>query len=259
MALHRYICASCTKPWIRARVGLQNSNRIQRRYKYYIAPEGEQATPITGYYAGKRVLSLLTCASLTSAEMLKKRPSQAPNSPNDTSNNTASSAPATAQPTDPPKSQKELTLERARTVFGSKPGVRERRIEIEAASTEVAGIKVPPKPSEPDNCCMSGCVNCVWDMYRDEMEEWAEQSAKARAAIQAKREEAHGSGSMAGEPGSAGNIAVSMDEDGGGSESNWTAGPSEEKLFDDIPVGIREFMKTEKKLKQRHNAEKIPT
>ena len=190
--------------------------------------------------------------------MLKKGPSQAPTESNDTSNGTAPPAPAAPPPTDPPKSQKEITLERARTVFGSKPGVRERRVEIDAASKEVAGIRVPPKPSEPDNCCMSGCVNCVWDMYRDEMEEWAEQSAKARAAIQARREEAEGSGSMVAEQGSPTHVAVSMDDDGGGSETNWTEGAAEDKLFDDIPVGIREFMKTEKKLKQRHKAEEIP-
>ena len=96
-------------------------------------------------------------------------------------------------------------------------------------------------------------------MYRDEMEEWAEQSAKARAAIQAKREKAQGSGTMVAEQGSPIHVAVSMDDDGGGSETNWTESTGEEKLFDDIPVGIREFMKTEKKLKQRHKAEEIPT
>lgn len=242
MALRRYICASCAKPWTGSRFGLQNSDRLQRRYKYYIAPEGEQARPITGYYA----------------EMLKKQPSQAPTISSETSNNTAPSAPTTSTPTEPPKTQKEITLERARTVFGSKPGVRERRIEIDAASTEVAGIKVPPKPAEPDNCCMSGCVNCVWDMYRDEMEEWAEQSAKARAAIQAKREASAGGESMSAGQQNPTHVSVSMDDDGGGSETNWAGDTGEEKLFDDIPVGIREFMKTEKKLKQRHTAE-IPT
>jgi hypothetical protein len=35
-----------------ARKGLQNSDRMQRRYKGYIAPAGEQARPITGFYAG---------------------------------------------------------------------------------------------------------------------------------------------------------------------------------------------------------------
>ena len=53
------LCASCLKSWRRSRastkagrMGLQNSNRIQRRFKGYIAPEGEQARPITGFYAG---------------------------------------------------------------------------------------------------------------------------------------------------------------------------------------------------------------
>lgn len=137
--------------------------------------------------------------------------------------------------------------------------MRERRIEIDAASTDVAGIRVPPKPTEPDNCCMSGCVNCVWDMYRDEMEEWAEQSAKARAAIQAKREASESAGSAATEQGAPSRTTVSMDDDGGGSETNWTGSTGDDKLFDDIPVGIREFMKTEKKLKKRHKAEEIPT
>jgi hypothetical protein len=44
-----------------------------------------------------------------------------------------------------------------------------------------------------------------------------------------------------------------MDDDGGGSETNWDTGfddADKDKLFDDIPVGIREFMRTEKKLKQ---------
>jgi hypothetical protein len=34
------------------RLGLQNSDRMQRRYKGYIAPPGEQARPIGGFYAG---------------------------------------------------------------------------------------------------------------------------------------------------------------------------------------------------------------
>lgn len=106
---------------------------------------------------------------------------------------------------------------------------------------------------------MSGCVNCVWDMYRDEMEEWAEQSAKARAVIQARREASEGTGGVKTEHKSPSQVAVSMDDDGGGSETNWIGSAGEDKLFDDIPVGIREFMKTEKKLKQRHKAEEIPT
>lgn len=83
-------------------------------------------------------------------------------------------APAPPPPESPPKTGEEETLQKARIIFGSKlGGPIERKKEIEAASYEVAGVLVPPKPAEPDNCCMSGCVNCVWDLYRDEMEEWA--------------------------------------------------------------------------------------
>lgn len=152
-----------------------------------------------------------------------------------------------------PKTQKEQTLEKARIVFGSKlAGPAERRKEIDAASQVIAGVTVPPKPAEPDNCCMSGCVNCVWELYRDDMEEWAEKSAQARAAMQARRQNGAGSGQMVAGSGVPSHVATSMDDDGGGSESNWGMedGKNTSSLFDDIPVGIREFMRTEKKLKQ---------
>jgi predicted nucleic acid-binding Zn-ribbon protein len=163
-------------------------------------------------------------------------------------------APEPPPPDSLPKTQKEQTLEKARIVFGSKlAGPAERRKEIEAASQVIAGINVPPKPAEPDNCCMSGCVNCVWDMFRDEMEEWAAKSAQARTAMQAQRQKGVGSGQMIAGSGVPSHVATSMDDDGGGSDANWDM--EEEKdasdLFDDIPVGIREFMRTEKKLKMQ--------
>jgi hypothetical protein len=154
----------------------------------------------------------------------------------------------------------EETLAKARIVFGSKlAGPAERKKEIEAASHEVAGIIVPPKPEEPDNCCMSGCVNCVWDLYRDEMEEWAAKSTEARARMQAQQQSANGTGSSIADKDTPTHVATSMDDDGGGSEINWVAPASQDALFDDIPVGIREFMRTEKKLKERHKAERAAT
>jgi hypothetical protein len=156
-------------------------------------------------------------------------------------------------PKEAPKTQKEETFAKARIIFGSTTALAERKEEILKSSQKVAGVLVPPRPEEPDNCCMSGCVNCVWDMYRDEMEEWAEKSAQARAAMQAQRQEGKGTGSMVAGEGMPGHVATSMDDDGGGSETNWDGGldnMDKDKLFDDIPVGIREFMRTEKKLKQ---------
>lgn len=129
----------------------------------------------------------------------------------------------------------------------------------------VAGIMVPPRPEEPDNCCMSGCVNCVWDRYREELEEWAEKSAEARERVldlqRKKRQRGAGRrGLMDAKTVAPMHIVSSTDDDGGGSEGNWSAdigrglygGEGKGDLFGDIPVGIREFMRTEKMLKERH-------
>lgn len=149
-------------------------------------------------------------------------------------------------------------MEKARIIFGSKlAGPTARMEKIQKESRNIAGVMVPPKPEEPENCCMSGCVNCVWDVYRDEMEEWAEKSAQARVAIQTQRESGKGTGTIVAGSSQPTHVAVSMDDDGGGSETNWAMGPAKEHLFDDIPVGIREFMRTEKKLKQMHQRETV--
>lgn len=166
-------------------------------------------------------------------------------------------APAPPPADELPKTEKEEAISKARVVFGSRlAGPVERRDQIRKASTTVAGILVPPKPDEPDNCCMSGCVNCVWDVYRDELEEWAAASAEARQKLIRQRVQGQATGMMAQEGGMPSHVATSMDDDGGGSETNWEGmesfGDGNADLFQGIPVGIREFMKTEKKLKQQH-------
>lgn len=174
-------------------------------------------------------------------------------------------APAPPPPDELPKNEKEETLAKARVVFGSRlAGPHERREQIEKLSQNVAGILVPPRPDEPDNCCMSGCVNCVWDRYRDELEEWAEQSAKARLKVQEQRAKTRAAGASVNQPAMPKNVASSMDDDGGGSETNW-AGMDAMESFDDgadlfagVPIGIREFMKTEKKLKDLRKKDVSP-
>lgn len=106
---------------------------------------------------------------------------------------------------------------------------------------------------------MSGCVHCVWDDYRDDIEQWAgrvrEAQKKARSddgrrpEVYMSRPEVEAS-------------SASMDDDGGGSEALWDAPTSgmgasalgEEELFEGIPVGIREFMATEKRIRERKKA-----
>ncbi|TKA32031.1 hypothetical protein B0A50_01277 [Salinomyces thailandicus] len=178
---------------------------------------------------------------------------------------TSTNAPPPSSP-DTPQNEKEDRLQRARVVFGSRLlAPADRRREIEALSQNIAGVLVPPRPDEPDNCCMSGCVNCVWDKYGEEMEEWALKSREAKARVEELRVGGKATGVMSKDKGAPGHVAVSMDDDGGGSETNWVGGGDggggvtgkgevpggEEDLFKGVPVGIREFMRTEKRLKEK--------
>ncbi|KAK3640733.1 hypothetical protein LTR56_004437 [Elasticomyces elasticus] len=158
-----------------------------------------------------------------------------------------------------PKTAEEEKIAKYQNIFGSKADKsaerkRERERELESRSQLVAGVLIPPRPEEPDNCCMSGCINCVWELFRDEMEEWAMKSAEARSKQVEQRMQGKATGMMAHDTGTPTHVATSTDDDGGGRDTSWSGndlGSGEPDLFADVPVGIREFMKTEKKLKQR--------
>ncbi|KAG9237108.1 putative UPF0651 protein, mitochondrial [Amylocarpus encephaloides] len=189
-----------------------------------------------------------------------------------------SKPPTTATPSaDPPiviGEEKAPEAPEAAILFSSRlSSPLERRSEIRKKSTLLAGVWVPQKPDEPDNCCMSGCVNCVWDRYGEELQEWAVARKEAYRALKTegslkgdmnRRKNMvglGGTGSMLGEEEKAAtHTMVSMDDDGGGSETNWDTGSDTtlegEDLFKGIPVGIREFMKQEKRLREKHTKEK---
>ncbi|KIW99945.1 uncharacterized protein Z518_10873 [Rhinocladiella mackenziei CBS 650.93] len=150
--------------------------------------------------------------------------------------------------------------ERARKLFGTIEGSGYQRTTSDtpdATWRTINGVPVPPRPAEPDNCCMSGCVHCVWDDYRDDVEAWAARVREAQSKspnwttddpkIQIAQSEVH-------------EASGSVDDDGGGSESLWTTPSStvndEDSLFQGIPIGIREFMATEKRIRDRKRARK---
>ncbi|KHO01622.1 Oxidoreductase-lik [Metarhizium album ARSEF 1941] len=179
-----------------------------------------------------------------------KRP-RMPRAPGPNRSETRSAACAGATPTSPPEPvpPPQTAQEKARIIFGSRllgPAEHADRLASRRAESRYkAGVLVPPRPEQPDNCCMSGCVNCVWDRYREDMEEWTAREKEAQRRLKAGRR--------------------AVDAAGGGgsdSESNWKAPAAgggkiakdmwDEDVYENVPVGIREFMKQEKRLKERH-------
>ncbi|KAJ5806991.1 hypothetical protein N7474_010583 [Penicillium riverlandense] len=169
------------------------------------------------------------------------------------------SRPATHAPEATSTSEPQSPQEKMAIVFGTRlagPGRSSRynpgETPPESKWKTVNGVPIPPRPEEPDNCCMSGCVHCVWDDFRDEMEDWATRVAQAKAKGGAEK----GTKDMRfGPRAEVDSVSQSMDDDGGGSEANWPAPSPDDELFANIPVGIREFMKTEKRLRAKHQQE----
>ncbi|KAG9125737.1 hypothetical protein FRC07_006422 [Ceratobasidium sp. 392] len=52
----------------------------------------------------------------------------------------------------------------------------------------VRGVKIPqkPKPPESDECCMSGCAVCVYDLYLSSLEDYKQSLLSARSQLQSR-------------------------------------------------------------------------
>jgi hypothetical protein len=209
------------------------------RYRSNDSKNDNQVHPLTGYYAD----------ILSSRQTSTNKPLPTPT----TQDQPQPSTPTTPASPESLEAIREETLAKARIVFGSSGSSRRSNKDaIALASKEIAGIKVPPKPKEPtgDDCCMSGCVNCVWDIYREEFEEWSAAAKSARermVAMQQQQKDRDGQAAA----------ASSVDDDGGGSEALWIqedAGEEKKDPFADVPVGMREFMRIEKMLKEKQAA-----
>ncbi|KAJ5142975.1 uncharacterized protein N7515_001762 [Penicillium bovifimosum] len=200
----------------------------------------QQAQPLSGYYS-----LILKSKSPYGGRASTSRPTP-PVRPD--------AEPTPASSVTPQSPQEKMAI-----VFGTRlagPGRSSRyspgEIPPESTWKTINGVPIPPQPEEPDNCCMSGCVHCVWDDFRDEMEDWASRVATAKA----KGGPEKGTKDMRSAPRpEVSSASGSMDDDGGGSEANWSPPSHGDDLFSTVPVGIREFMKTEKRLRVKHQKE----
>lgn len=132
----------------------------------------------------------------------------------------------------------ELTPEaRVRLVFGQ-TGVRNFD---RGRPITIAGLKLLPRPQEPNNCCMSGCIDCVWEGYKEELSDWQSQRNKIKKKLLTERTDLKWPVEMLGpEP-----------------EARKTGAPLEaentvlKSADDELSPSIAAFLKTEKRLKEK--------
>ncbi|KAI1003601.1 hypothetical protein K3495_g4604 [Podosphaera aphanis] len=136
--------------------------------------------------------------------------------------------------------------------------------------------EIPHKPKEPDNCCMSGCVNCVWEIYTEDLEAWASakknfentnkdvaSSAPARDAQCVTNLDHEKSRSCVLPENTI--LRDKVKEEGSITEDELQNLPEKDSSgytnelrglkdhYYDLPVGIREFMKHEDRLKKKRS------
>ncbi|KAG5367126.1 UPF0651 protein [Yarrowia sp. B02] len=127
--------------------------------------------------------------------------------------------------------------QRAELVFGKVGSRKARRDDAEKETRLIAGVRVPPRPQEPENCCMSGCINCVWEMYKEDIDHWQEKRTQAHEALMKS-------------PGE------KWPEDFGTPPAD-RSNPDAKDEWDDVDVSIKVFLDTEKRLRQKKRAKKL--
>ncbi|CAI5759454.1 unnamed protein product [Candida verbasci] len=142
--------------------------------------------------------------------------------------------------------------ERIQKVFGGRIKGEDRKSSSRITRGEpkvIAGITVPSRPPEPDNCCMSGCINCVWELFEEDLKDWNEKRIEAAKKLVEKGgrwpEHFHAPLKHLNKENYPESIANKKDHELESTEE----GPNE---WGDVPIAIRVFTETEKKLKRKH-------
>ncbi|KAG0334454.1 hypothetical protein BG004_000402 [Podila humilis] len=96
------------------------------------------------------------------------------------------------------------------------------------------GFKIPVKPSPPgaEDCCMSGCAHCIYDIYEEDRQDYKAALAKVLEAIQ-----------KAGLPPPPPDVVPTSATKTSGSNNN------DNSDDDDMDPGMKAFLELERKLK----------
>ncbi|CAK9440987.1 uncharacterized protein LODBEIA_P48560 [Lodderomyces beijingensis] len=154
--------------------------------------------------------------------------------------------------------------ERIRVVFGGRIKGEDRqsssRVE-RGESRVIAGVTVPSRPPEPDNCCMSGCINCVWELFEEDLKEWSEKREEAASKLVAAGpaggrwpEHFHAPLKLLDRAHYPESLKDKSDDElfGGAKGHQGSSKAEEDEKWGDVPVSIRVFAATEKRLKLKH-------
>lgn len=104
---------------------------------------------------------------------------------------TASSIPESNTPlrTTPNPAQRSSSAESPATAIESNTAERRREEQLSKSDKQpvyVRGVLVPRTPDAPgpEDCCMSGCARCVYDLYKEDLEDYQERMSEVRKKLE---------------------------------------------------------------------------
>lgn len=142
------------------------------------------------------------------------------------------------------------TADRVALVFGEIGSRTTSRQSAEAHAHKFApGVVLPKRPEEPTNCCMSGCIDCVWEMYKEELQDWKTKRMEIKKLLMLDRTDLKWPEALLGPEPESRKLGGQADKSK--AEEVTKSLEKDDDADGDLDVSIRAFLKTEKKLKER--------